>query len=87
MAENLKATLSVAPMVQASMSNPSYRGSKPIKGEDYWTDEDKAEIIQLAKNEIATGLDGKSAYAIAVSHGYVGTEEEWLESLKGETGP
>lgn len=26
------------------------------------------------------GLDGKSAYEIAVDHGYVGTEEEWLES-------
>ena len=88
MAGNLNATLTTAtPMVQASMSNASYKGSKPVKGTDYWTDADKAEIIELAKNEIATGLDGKSAYAIAVSHGYVGTEEEWLESLKGETGP
>ena len=87
MAENLKANLSVPVMVQASMGNPTYRGPKPIKGEDYWTDEDKAEIIELAKEEIATGLDGKSAYAIAVSHGFVGTEEEWLASLKGETGP
>ena len=26
--------------------------------------------------------DGLSAYEIAVKHGYVGTEEEWLESLK-----
>ena len=32
------------------------------------------------------GLDGKSAYEIAVDHGYVGTEEEWLASLKGEPG-
>jgi len=32
------------------------------------------------------GLDGKSAYEIAVQHGYVGTEEEWLESLKGKDG-
>ena len=32
------------------------------------------------------GLDGKSAYEIAVDHGYVGTEEEWLESLKGKDG-
>ena len=32
------------------------------------------------------GLDGKSAYEIAVEHGYVGTEEEWLESLKGRDG-
>ena len=32
------------------------------------------------------GLDGKSAYEIACEHGYVGTEEEWLESLKGKDG-
>ena len=32
------------------------------------------------------GLDGKSAYEIAVEHGYVGTVEEWLESLKGKDG-
>ena len=32
------------------------------------------------------GLDGKSAYEIAVEHGYVGTEEEWLESLRGKDG-
>ena len=32
------------------------------------------------------GLDGKSAYEIAVEHGYVGTEEEWLASLRGKDG-
>lgn len=30
---------------------------------------------------------GESAYEIAVRHGYTGTEAEWLESLKGATGP
>ena len=34
----------------------------------------------------ADGTDGKSAYDIAVAHGFVGTEAEWLESLKGEHG-
>lgn len=32
------------------------------------------------------GDPGKSAYEIAVEHGYVGTEEEWLASLQGEPG-
>ena len=32
-----------------------------------------------------TGADGKSAYEIAVAHGFRGTEVEWLESLQGET--
>lgn len=27
------------------------------------------------------GVDGQSAYSIAVENGYVGTEEEWIESL------
>ena len=29
---------------------------------------------------------GASAYEIAVANGYVGTEEQWLESLKGDKG-
>lgn len=32
---------------------------------------------------VIPGKDGKSAYEIAVEHGFQGTEEEWLESLKG----
>lgn len=32
------------------------------------------------------GLNGKSAYEIAVEHGFEGTEEEWLLSLKGRDG-
>ncbi len=31
-------------------------------------------------------LEGKSAYDIAVENGFVGTELEWLESLKGKDG-
>jgi len=34
-----------------------------------------------------TGLDGKSAYEIAVANGFEGIEEEWLESLVGPEGP
>lgn len=33
------------------------------------------------------GEPGKSAYEIAVEHGFEGSEEEWLASLKGEQGP
>lgn len=32
------------------------------------------------------GEDGASAYEIARENGFVGTEEEWLETLKGEDG-
>ena len=31
------------------------------------------------------GLDGKSAYEIAVENGYTGTEQEWLQSLVGSS--
>ena len=33
-----------------------------------------------------SGTAGKSAYEIAVDNGFVGTETEWLASLKGEQG-
>lgn len=32
------------------------------------------------------GKNGKSAYEIAVDNGFEGTEQEWLNSLKGEKG-
>lgn len=31
-------------------------------------------------------IHGKSAYEIALQNGFEGTEEEWLESLRGEPG-
>ena len=33
-----------------------------------------------------SGTAGKSAYEIAVDNGFIGTETEWLESLKGADG-
>lgn len=33
-----------------------------------------------------SGADGKSAYEIALEHGFKGSEAEWLESLQGEDG-
>lgn len=42
---------------------------------------------KLAESGTGTpGKDGKSAYEIAVSNGFEGTEEEWIASLKGEKG-
>lgn len=32
------------------------------------------------------GEEGDSAYEVAVNNGFVGTEAEWLESLRGEPG-
>ena len=41
---------------------------------------------QLLQKIIEKGKDGKSAFEIAIEHGFVGTETEWLESLKGVDG-
>ncbi len=37
--------------------------------------------------QLAAQYVGKSAYDVAVDNGFVGTEPEWLASLKGDTGP
>lgn len=34
----------------------------------------------------SSGADGKSAYEIAVEHGFEGSEDDWLKSLKGADG-
>lgn len=64
-------------------------GKTPIKGVDYYTDEE----IDAIKDEIAQkvqvgakGEDGKSAYQIAVDEGFDGSEADWLASLKGADG-
>ena len=53
-----------------------------------YTTEETYDDIDTVTIEIDGGnltfgvLHGASAYEIAVAHGYVGTEEEWLDSLK-----
>lgn len=37
-------------------------------------------------SNIQTGPSGKSAYDIALETGYTGSKEDWIASLKGETG-
>ena len=43
-------------------------------------------IEELKPQDGTTGLDGKSAYELAVEQGFEGTVVEYLESLKGEKG-
>ena len=43
-------------------------------------------LFSACGGEGPRGKDGKSAYEIAVNYGFGGTIEEWLESLKGDTG-
>lgn len=43
-------------------------------------------VVTLPEVQIEPGTDGKSAYDIACENDFVGTEAEWLESLKGADG-
>ena len=44
-------------------------------------------IMSVANKYIGPqGYEGKSAYDVALEHGYSGSEEEWIASLKGEKG-
>lgn len=64
-------------------------GKTPIKGVDYYTDEEIASIKEEIAKEVtvgAKGEDGKSAYQIAVDEGFEGSEADWLASLKGTDG-
>lgn len=44
------------------------------------------QLLKKIEEAGGQGKDGKSAYEIAVAHGFTGTEDEWLESLKGKDG-
>ena len=65
--------------------------------EQYNSKQDKlivGEGIKIEENVISavgggsggSGADGKSAYEIALEHGFEGSEEAWLASFKGEKG-
>lgn len=51
-----------------------------INGEGYWV------INGEVTDTKAVGKDGKSAYDIAVEHGFKGSEQDYLDSLKGKDG-
>ena len=40
--------------------------------------------VEVEVKATLVGDNGKSAYEIALAHGFVGTEKEWLESLKAK---
>lgn len=53
---------------------------------DYTKAEDVETMVDEAISQIPAGENGLSAYEIAVTYGFAGTEGEWLESLKGADG-
>ena len=67
-------------ILDTKLENGEFNGANGktpyIKDGNWWIDE-------IDTRTKAEGQDGKSAYEIAVENGYEGTEEEWLESLRG----
>lgn len=63
----------------------------PILGDAYTIGADKVLYVYNGNDwqDLGSikGVEGKSAYEVAVENGFVGTEIEWLESLKGGIGP
>ena len=66
-------------------------GPKGDKGDAFTYDDFTPEQLAALKGtdgkdgiDGQNGVDGKSAFEIAEENGFVGTEAEWLESLKGE---
>lgn len=53
----------------------------------YWYDGNDFTYILNMKDTVVKGDDGKDAYDLAIEMGlFSGTPEEWIKSLKGETG-
>ena len=66
-------------------------GPKGDKGDAFTYDDFTPEQLAALKGtdgkdgiDGQNGVDGKSAFEVAQENGFVGTEAEWLESLKGE---
>ena len=59
-----------------------------VEAKDVAFNDNKSLQEKLDNGELGggSGTAGKSAYEIAVDNGFVGTETEWLESLKGVDG-
>lgn len=49
------------------------------------TDQEALKVV-IRNGYTAAGANGLSAYQIAVNNGFIGTEQEWLESLQGADG-
>ena len=73
-----------------------FDGAKGAKGDPFTYDDFTQEQLEALKGadgytpvkgiDYSDGADGKSAYQIAVDNGFIGTESEWLASLRGTDG-
>lgn len=76
-----------APGIQGEQGIPGIQGEQGIQGiqGEQGIQGDRGETGANGSDG-ADGEDGKSAYQVAVDNGFVGTESQWLASLKGDPG-
>lgn len=76
-------------LVHDGMNGATFYPSVSEEGILSWTNDKKLDnpepvnIRGIQGEEGKVGKDGKSAYEVALDNDFVGTEEEWLESLRG----
>lgn len=97
---DIKTLAAARSYVQESLKGAgAIKGEKGDKGDPFTYDDFTPEQLVLLKGEKGdsgqdgidgtngiNGLNGLSAYQIAIDNGFDGTEQEWLESLKGKDG-
>lgn len=78
--KNLSVKISKGRQLKALFS-PGVQGKQGLQGEK--GEQGVTGVPGLNGNN---GIDGKSAYEIALESGFIGTEAEWITSLKGDKG-
>lgn len=74
-------------IVDADTATKSLHWADILDKPNFITEEQLNERLSALKLTAGKpGKDGKSAYQIAVDHGFVGSEEDWLKSLHGKDG-
>lgn len=76
--------------LQYNGSDVGLKGDKGDTGAAFTYSDFTTEQLAALKGDAGapgeSGADGKSAYQIAIDNGFVGSQSEWLASLKGATG-
>lgn len=84
-----RTTIVTVPKDISAFNNDAGYISKEMTEEllaDYSKTQDVQDMVNEAFADMPDGKEGLSAFEVAILHGFNGTEEEWVESLKGADG-
>lgn len=79
-------SISLFPACSSSSNEIVFRASDGYVQWKYLDSREWNNLLSIADLNEDGALNGKSAYDIAVSQGFSGTQEEWISSLKGDRG-